>query len=307
VFFLKKGGGALRAKNRTKKKSPKKAKEPRKGKARKFGEKSVPEGYLFEFLLRNVPYNIYFKDKESRFVAVSKSQADWSDVESVDDLLGKTDFDFYKEDEAKILCEEEKRIMKTGEPMINKEEKYTTPDGGEGWVTTTKFPLYDEKGEVIGTFGISSDITRRKLLELEKEKKMEAQREEIIELSTPVIDVWEGVLTVPLMGVIDSERASRISEALLTQIVEKNANSAIIDISGISAVDSAVADLLIRTAKAVKLVGAEVVLTGVGVGIAQTITDLGIDMEGLKTMSTLGDGLRYVINNRRYLQKKNRN
>jgi rsbT co-antagonist protein RsbR len=296
----------LRGKNRTKKKSPKKAKEPRKGKSRKFGKKSIPEGYLFEVLLENVPYNIYFKDKKSSFVAVSKSQADWSDVESVDDLLGKTDFDFYKADEAKIPYEEEKRIMETGEPMINKEEKYTTPDGGEGWVTTTKFPLYDEKGEAIGTFGISSDITRRKLLELEKEKKMEAQREEIIELSTPVIDVWKGVLTVPIMGVIDSERASRISEALLTQIVEKNANSAIIDISGITAVDSAVADLLIRTAKAVKLVGAEAILTGVGVEIAQTIADLGIDMKGLKTMSTLGDGLRYVINSRRYL-RKNRN
>jgi len=296
----------LEDKNRTKKDSQKKAKKPHKIEARKFGEKSIPEGRLFEVLLENVPYNIYFKDKESRFVAVSKSQVDWSNVESVDNLLGKTDFDFYEEDEAKILYEEERRIMETGEPMVNKEEKYTTPDGGEGWVTTTKFPLYDEKGEVIGIFGISNDITGRRLLELEKERKIEAQREELIELSTPVIDVWEGILTVPIMGVLDSERASRISEALLTKIVEKNANAAIIDISGISSVDSAVADLLIRTAKAVKLVGAEAILTGVGVEIAQTIADLGIDMKRLKTMPTLREGLKYVINSGRKL-KKNRN
>jgi rsbT co-antagonist protein RsbR len=306
VFSKNKEGGTLRDKNITKKGSPREAKEPRKVEARKFGKKSISEGRLFEVLLEKVPYNIYFKDKESRFVAVSKSQVDWSNVESMHDLLGKTDFDFYNADEAKILYEEERKIMATGEPMINKEEKYTNPDGEEGWVTTTKFPLYDEKGEVIGIFGISSDITRRKLLELEKERKIESQREELIDLSTPVIDVWEGILTVPIMGVLDSERASRISEALLTQIVEKNANSAIIDISGISSVDSAVADLLIRTAKAVKLVGAEAILTGVGVEIAQTIADLGIDMKGLKTMSTLGVGLKYVINRGRKL-RKNRN
>jgi len=86
---------------------------------------------------------------------------------------------------------------------------------------------------------------------------------------------------------------------LLTEIVEKNAKVAIIDISGITAVDSAVADRLIRTAKAVRLVGAEAILTGVGVEVAQTIADLGIDMEGLKTMSTLKDGLKYVISKER--------
>ncbi|MEJ2306772.1 MAG: STAS domain-containing protein, partial [candidate division WOR-3 bacterium] len=143
----------------------------------------------------------------------------------------------------------------------------------------------------------------KKLWEMEREKKIEAQREELIELSTPVIDVWDGVLTVPILGSLDSERASRVSEALLTEIVEKRAAVAIIDISGISAVDSAVADRLIRTAKAVRLVGAEAILTGVGVEIAQTIADLGIDMEGLKTMSTLKDGLRYVIS-RKNLSKE---
>jgi len=101
------------------------------------------------------------------------------------------------------------------------------------------------------------------------------------------------------LGVLDSERASRIAEALLAQIVEKRAVTAIMDISGISAVDSAVADLLIRTAKAVRLVGAEAILTGVGVEVAQTIADLGIDMEGLKTMATLRDGLKYAINRKK--------
>jgi rsbT co-antagonist protein RsbR len=253
---------------------------------------------LLDALLDHIPDRIYFKDKESRFLDVSNSKAEGTGL-SRKDFVGKTDFDFFSEEEAKVMFEDEKRIMSSGKPVVEKVTKLELSDGREKWLSATKVPFYDKKGNVLGTLGITRDFTRLKTLELEKEKKIEAQREELIELSTPVIDIWEGVLTVPLLGVLDSERASRISEALLTQIIEKRAIAAIIDISGISAVDSAVADLLISTAKAVKLVGAEAVLTGVGVEIAQTIADLGIDMGGLKTMSTLKDGLKYVINHRK--------
>jgi rsbT co-antagonist protein RsbR len=249
---------------------------------------------LLNSVLKHIPENIYFKDTESRFVRIGQAFADYMGFENPNEIIGKTDFDLFDEEHAKPAFEDEQKIMDTGEP-IQKEEKEVYPDGSEKWVETTKVPRYDEKGKIVGTFGISRDITDKKLLEMEREKKIEAQRAELIELSTPVIDVWEGILTVPVLGSLDSERASRISEALLTQIVEKRATAAIIDISGISAVDSAVADRLIRTAKAVRLVGAEAILTGVGVEIAQTIADLGIDMEGLKTMSTLKDGLRYLI------------
>jgi len=249
---------------------------------------------LLNSLLKHIPENIYFKDKESKFVIISSAFADYLGFKSAKEIIGKTDFDIFDEEHARPAFEDEQKIMKIGEPM-KKEEKEVYPDGSEKWVETTKVPRYDEKGNIVGTFGISRDVTEKKLWEKQREEKLEAQREELIELSTPVIDVWEGVLTVPILGSLDSERASRVSEALLTQIVEKRAGIAIIDISGISAVDSAVADRLIRTAKAVRLVGAEAILTGIGVEIAQTIADLGIDMEGLKTMSTLKDGLRYVV------------
>jgi rsbT co-antagonist protein RsbR len=249
---------------------------------------------ILKSLLEYIPDNIYFKDEKSRFVRVGKAFIEYMGFKKPEDLVGKTDFDLFDEEHARPAFEDEQKIMKTGEP-VQKEEKEIYPDGSEKWVETTKVPRYDKKGKMVGTFGISRDITAKKLWEEEREKKLAAQREELIELSTPVIDVWEGILTVPILGSLDSERASRVSEALLTQIVEKRASTAIIDISGITAVDSAVADRLIRTAKAVKLVGAEAILTGVGVEIAQTIADLGIDMEGLKTMSTLKDGLRDVI------------
>jgi len=259
---------------------------------------------LLNSLLKYIPENIYFKDKESRFVRIGRAFADYMGFDDPNKIIGKTDFDLFDEEHAKPAFEDEQKIMKTGEPL-QKEEKEVYPDGSEKWVETTKVPRYDEKGNIVGTFGISRDVTEKKLWEQQREEKLEAQREELLELSTPVIDVWEGVLTVPILGSLDSERASRVSEALLTQIVEKRAGIAIIDISGISAVDSAVADRLIRTAKAVRLVGAEAILTGVGVEIAQTIADLGIDMEGLKTMSNLKDALKYVISrNKKSIEKE---
>jgi len=269
-------------------------------------EELIFEKGLLSSLLNTIPDLIYFKDKESRFIKVSKSKADQVG-RSIEEVVGSTDFDYFTEEHARPAYEDEQEIIKKGNPIEGKIEKETHPDGRVTWVSTTKIPRYDDKGNIIGILGISRDITEKRLWELQREEKMAAQKEELIELSTPVIDVWEGVITVPILGSLDSERASRVSEHLLTQIVEKRAGVAIIDISGISAVDSAVADRLIRTAKAVRLVGAEAILTGVGVEIAQTIADLGIDMGGLKTMSTLKDGLKYVISRKKTSVEEEKN
>jgi PAS domain S-box-containing protein len=269
---------------------------------KRLGKEVLLKSNLLNALLDFVPDRIYFKDRESRFLDVSKSKAEGTGL-TREQFKGKTDFDFFPEKEAKEMFEDEQRIMETGESVVDKVHRIELSDGTEKWLSATKIPFFDARGDIIGTFGISRDVTELKTRELEKEEKIAAQREELVELSTPVIDVWEGVLTVPVLGVLDSERAARLSESLLTQILEKRATAAIIDISGIIAVDSAVADLLIRTARAVSLVGAEAILTGVGVEIAQTIADLGIDMKDLKTMSTLRDGLKYAIGKERKMKK----
>ena len=267
-------------------------------KTKELGEEVVLKSNLLNALMEHIPDRIYFKDKESRFLAVSKSKAEGTGF-SRKEFKGKTDFDFFPEEKAKVMREDEVKIMETGKPVVDQIQQIKLPDGKEKWYSVTKIPFYDKSGNIMGTLGISRDVTRLKTLELEKEQKLKAQREELEILSTPVVDVWDGILAVPVLGILDSDRASRISEALLNRIVETRAWAAIVDISGISAVDSAVADLLIRTAQAVKFVGAKVVLTGVGTEIAQTIADLGIDMKGLKTMSTLKDGLKYVINRKK--------
>ena len=125
-------------------------------------------------LMDNIPDLVYFKDSQSRFLRVSKAMAERIGVHNPADLIGRTDFGYFSEDHAKKAYEDEKQIMETGIPKINFEEKETWSDGTETWVSTTKVPLRKETGEIIGTFGISRDITDRKL-SLEKEKKLETQ------------------------------------------------------------------------------------------------------------------------------------
>ena len=117
---------------------------------------------LMEDLENNIPDTIYFKDREGRFIHISKAHMRAFKLIDKKDAIGKTDFDFFAEEHAREAFEDEQRIMRTGEPIINKEEKETWPDHAPTWVLTTKMPLRDPQGNIIGTFGISHDITERK-------------------------------------------------------------------------------------------------------------------------------------------------
>jgi two-component system sensor histidine kinase/response regulator len=135
---------------------------------------------LLKDLLDNVPDHIYFKDKESRFIHASKSVAEQFGVESVDKLIGKTDFDYFTKEHAEAAYRDEQEIIKTGKLILNKIEKETHPDGKTTWVLTTKIPRYDEKGNIVGILGISRDVTERKKLEEKLEKRVEELGVEIV-------------------------------------------------------------------------------------------------------------------------------
>jgi len=120
------------------------------------------EQYLLSSLLDNVPDHIYFKDRDSRFTHISKSQAKVFGLGDSTQALGKTDFDFFTEEHARRAFEAEQKIIATGQPILALEEQETWPNGRLSWVRTTKMPLHDQAGNIIGTFGISSDITERK-------------------------------------------------------------------------------------------------------------------------------------------------
>ena len=130
-----------------------------------FREKAI----LFEKLMHNLPDSIYFKDLESRFTVINESCAEKFGLDSPEDVVGKTDFDFFEERHAQAAYDDEQRIIETEEPIIHKVEKESVSETGEGetWASTTKMPLYNDEGEVVGTFGITRDVTSQQKAEEE--------------------------------------------------------------------------------------------------------------------------------------------
>jgi rsbT co-antagonist protein RsbR len=164
---------------------------------------------------------------------------------------------------------------------------------------TSYAPLRDSRGEMTGVLGIATDITDRLAVEADRlslqEDVIQAQQAAIRELSTPLIPLAEGVVVMPLVGTIDTRRAQQIMEVLLEGIASHQAEVVLLDISGVRVVDTQVADALLRAARAVQLLGARVVLTGISAEVAQTIVHLGADMSQLVTKANLQAGLRYVL------------
>jgi phosphoserine phosphatase RsbU/P len=123
------------------------------------------ERFLLKTLMDNLPDNIYFKDRESRFTMVNRAMAAWFGLHDPADLIGKTDADLFSPEHAKAALRDEQAILRTGQPLVNREEKETWADGHETWVSTTKLPLRDPNGQIIGTFGLSRNITEKKQAE----------------------------------------------------------------------------------------------------------------------------------------------
>ncbi|MFE2631240.1 STAS domain-containing protein [Streptomyces sp. NPDC059374] len=121
------------------------------------------------------------------------------------------------------------------------------------------------------------------------------QRLEMLEIATPVIKLWEGIVAVPLIGTLDSARSQVVMETLLDAIVEQHARIAILDITGVPTVDSLVAQHLMKTVAAARLMGAECIVSGIRPAIAQTIVHLGIDLSSILTRASLADALAYAL------------
>ena len=128
-----------------------------------------------------------------------------------------------------------------------------------------------------------------------REEIIERQRNEMIEHSNPVMKIWEGILTVPLIGTLDSDRAQVIMETLLQKIVDTESSLVIIEISGVPTVDTEVAQYLFKTISAAKLMGTECIISGIRPQIAQTMVQLGVAFDEIVTKTTLADALQYAF------------
>jgi rsbT co-antagonist protein RsbR len=128
-----------------------------------------------------------------------------------------------------------------------------------------------------------------------REEFIHRQQREMLELSTPVVKLWEGILALPMIGTLDSSRTQVVMESLLQKVMETGAQIAILDITGVPTVDTLVAQHLLKTVTALRLMGAECIISGVRPQIAQTIVHLGVDLQGVTTKANLADALALAL------------
>jgi rsbT co-antagonist protein RsbR len=178
-------------------------------------------------------------------------------------------------------------------------EDHYALEQGEVWLQVTMTPVLDSTGQVTmiltTTFDITEQVRAAQAERAHQEAIIQLQAAIVAELSTPLLTISEGVVVMPIIGAVDSGRTQQIMETLLNGISEHQARLAIVDITGVSVVDTAVANALIQAAQAVRLLGAEVVLTGIRPEVAQALVSLGTNLEGVVTRSTLQMGIAYSL------------
>ena len=168
-------------------------------------------------------------------------------------------------------------------------------DGSEVWFQAAYNPVLDSDGRPYKVVKTAIDITAKKKAALRAEATVSRQAQDILELSTPVISVWDGVLVLPLIGTVDSRRAQECMEGALTRLSSEKARVLILDITGVPVVDTLVANHLIGMASATRMMGGNSIITGISPTIAMTMIGLGIDLSSLHTRGTLAEGLKLAI------------
>jgi rsbT co-antagonist protein RsbR len=164
-------------------------------------------------------------------------------------------------------------------------------DGSRFWAWVVLAPILDADQAVQGYVKVARDLSERR----EQEQLVQRQRDEILELSTPVIQVWDKVLVLPIIGTLDSLRASRLTESLLERVSLDQAEVVILDVSGVPAIDTDVAQHLLKTVDAARLMGTVSVLSGVRPETAQAMVHLGIDLGNLRCRTTLKEALQLAL------------
>jgi rsbT co-antagonist protein RsbR len=178
-------------------------------------------------------------------------------------------------------------------------QTYYRKDGSTLPVHVSVFAIRDEQGHIVSFPGFVRDMTEVQQAEAERtalqEQVIDAQRAALRELSAPLLPISDSVVILPLIGSIDTQRAQQVMETLLEGVADHHADTAIVDITGVAVVDTQVANALIQAAQAVRLLGAQVVLTGIGPAMAQTLVSLGADLSSIVTRGTLQNGIAYAL------------
>jgi PAS domain S-box-containing protein len=250
-------------------------------------------GELLQLLVDNIrDYAIIFLNPDG-YVLTWNSAAQRLKGWTSEEIIGQHFSRFYPPDDVEKRKTETELRVAAQEGRFEDESWRVRKDGTRFWANVVITALRDKSGKLRGFGKVTRDLTERRLAE----EKIKKQAQEIFEMAAvPVVQVWEGVLLVPLIGTLDSQRTQQLMERLLQRVADTGSSVALLDITGVPTIDTQTAQHLIETVSAVRLLGAEVVLTGVRPSIAQALVHLGIDLSNVTTRSSLAGGLRMALN-----------
>jgi rsbT co-antagonist protein RsbR len=207
------------------------------------------------------------------------------------EIIGHPLTAFHTEDDVRAGLPGQELATAAREGRFETEGWRVRKDGSRFWAWVVLSPILDAGGAQQGFVKVSRDLSERR----EQEQLVQRQRDEILELSTPVIQVWDKVLVLPIIGTLDSLRASRLTESLLERVSLDQAEVVILDVSGVPAIDTDVAQHLLKTVEAARLMGTVSVLSGVRPETAQAMVHLGIDLGNLRCRTTLKEALQLAL------------
>lgn len=258
-----------------------------------IGKQTEAELRIFQTLIEHMPDAVGIADLRDGMVVYGNPAQRQLHAEGANTI--GTSFRQYFEEAALERLLQETLTHGVGRAILTNKRR----DGSTFPGHVTAVAIKDADGHPHSIMGIVRDLTEQQRAEDERvalqEQIIAAQQNAIRELSTPLIPITNNAMIMPLIGSIDSLRARQIMEALLTGINTHQFTVAILDITGVQVVDTQVANALVRTARAVKLLGAQVVLTGIQPQVAQTLVELGVELEGIITRSTLQAGIAYIL------------
>jgi rsbT co-antagonist protein RsbR len=237
----------------------------------------------------NVPMVIFAIDKDGIFTMSEGKGLVKLGLEP-GQVVGQSAFDVYRD--VPQICDEIRQCL-TGETVTSNVIM------GPLVLQTMYSPILDENNEITGLIGVSVDMSETRQAEIEREKLqqevIDAQQRAIAELSTPVIPIMDRIIVMPMVGSIDSMRARDITRALLAGIGHHRAKVVILDVTGVSLMDTGIVNHLNKTIQAARLKGARTIVTGISDAVAESIVDLGIDWSEITTLSDLQTGLLVAL------------
>lgn len=254
------------------------------------------------FFVEHSPAAIAMLDTEMRYILASQRWLTDYGLEGMN-IVGRSHYEIFPD-----LPERWKEIHRralAGAFEEAEEDPWTREDGSTEWITWKCYPWFKGDGAIGGIVFFTEVVTKR----IRERQELEESREQlratveeqerliqaIREMSTPVVPIYDEIIVLPLVGSIDSRRSAQIMEALLSGIQHYAAEIAIIDITGVSVVDTSVANHLIQTTRAASLLGAHCVLVGISAEVAQAMVHLGVDLSTVVTRSNLQAGIEYAL------------